>query len=103
MGLVVVAAAERQIRPLYRRLADPAKSTEGLTIEIWFSLRIRISPPQAMDRCDSQMEAANPGDRFGSHAEIFVELRDQMTPAASEFLRQPRQIDIGGRLLEYPP
>jgi hypothetical protein len=32
-----------------------------------------------------------------------VELRDQMSPAASEFLRKPRQIDMIWRLLEYPP
>ncbi len=56
-----------------------------------------------MDRCDSQMEAADPGDRLWSHAEICVELRDQMAPAASEFLGQPRQIDMIRRLLEYPP
>src|SRR5215475_9103050 len=56
-----------------------------------------------MDGCDSQMEAADPGDHFGSHAEIFVELRDQMAPAASEFLRKPCQIGMIRRLLEYPP
>src|SRR4029453_1144419 len=56
-----------------------------------------------MDRRDSQMEAADPGDHFGSHAEIFMELHDQMAPAASEFLRKPRQIDMIRRLLEYPP
>jgi hypothetical protein len=56
-----------------------------------------------MDRCDSRMEAADPGDRFWSHAEIFVELRDQIAPAASEFLRKPCQIDLIRRLLEYPP
>src|SRR5215471_3594069 len=56
-----------------------------------------------MDRRDSQMEAANPGHHFGSHAEVFVELRDQMAPAASEFLRKPCQIDIIWRLPEYPP
>src|ERR1700722_2627194 len=56
-----------------------------------------------MDRCDRHMEAADPGDHLGSHAEIFVELRDQMTPAASELLREPCQIDMIRRLLEYPP
>ena len=56
-----------------------------------------------MDRCESQMETADPRDHFGSHAEIFVELRDQMAPAASEFLWKPRQIDVIGRLLEYSP
>src|SRR5579863_731057 len=56
-----------------------------------------------MDRCDSQMEAANPCDPFWSHAAIFVELRDQMATAASEVLRKPCQIDIIWRLLEYPP
>src|SRR5580765_4543449 len=56
-----------------------------------------------MDRSDSQMEAADPGNHFGSHAEICVELRDQMAPAASEVLRKPCQIDMIWRLLEYPP
>jgi hypothetical protein len=56
-----------------------------------------------MGRCDSQMEAADPGNHFGSHAEIFVELRDQMAPAASEFLRKPCQIDMIWSLLQYPP
>jgi hypothetical protein len=59
--------------------------------------------PYAIDRCDSQMEATDPGDRLGSHAEIFVELRDQMSPAASQFLRKPCQIDVIRGLLEYPP
>jgi hypothetical protein len=43
-----------------------------------------------MEPGDSQVEAADPGDRFRSHPEISVELRDQMAPAASEFLRKPR-------------
>jgi hypothetical protein len=79
VGLVVVAAAERQIRPPHRRFCGGANTAVRRTIEIRFSLRIRqrVAPPQAMDRCDSQMEAADPGDHFWSHAEIFVELRDQ--------------------------
>ena len=56
-----------------------------------------------MDRGDSLMEAADPGDRFWGHAEIGVELRDQMAPAASEFLRKPRPIDIIWSLPKYPP
>src|SRR5579862_7237490 len=56
-----------------------------------------------MDRCNSQMEAADPGDRLGSHAEIFLKLHDEMPPAASEFLREPCQIDMIRRLLEHPP
>jgi hypothetical protein len=56
-----------------------------------------------MDRGDGHMEAADPGDHFGSHTEIFVELRDQMVPATSEFLRKACQIDLIRRLLEYPP
>jgi hypothetical protein len=47
-----------------------------------------------MDRRESQMEAADPRNDFGSHAEIFVELRDQMAPIASEVLRKPSQIDM---------
>ena len=49
------------------------------------------------------MEAADPGNHFGSHAEIFLELRNQMAPATSEFLRKPCQIDMIRRILEYPP
>ena len=56
-----------------------------------------------MDRCEGQVEAAEPGDHFGSHAEIFVELCDEMPPAASEFHRKTRQIDMIRRILEYPP
>jgi hypothetical protein len=41
MGLVVVAAVERQIRPLHRRLCGGANALVRLTIEIRFSLRIR--------------------------------------------------------------
>ena len=41
MGLVVVAAVERQIRPPHRRLGGGANSAVRLTIEIRFSLRIR--------------------------------------------------------------
>lgn len=41
MGLVVVTAAERQIRPPYRRLSGGAHSPGRLTIEVRFSLRIR--------------------------------------------------------------
>ena len=105
VGLVVVAAPERQIRPPHRRFCVGATTAVRQTIEIRFSLRIRqrVAPPQVMDRCDSQMEAADPDDHFGSHAEILVELRDQMAPAASEFIREPCQIDMIRRLLEYPP
>lgn len=41
MGLVVVAAGERKIRPPDRRLVGGANSPDCLTIEIRFSLRIR--------------------------------------------------------------
>ena len=41
MGLVVVAAAERQIRPPHRPLRGGANTVVRLTIEIRFSLRIR--------------------------------------------------------------
>src|SRR5215469_11015032 len=56
-----------------------------------------------MNRCDSQMEAPDPGDRFRRHAEIGVELRDQMAPAAPEFRGKPRQIEMIRGLPEYPP
>src|ERR1700677_1190774 len=56
-----------------------------------------------MDRCDRHMESTDSGDHLGSHAEIFVELRDQVAPAASEVLRKPCQIDMIRKLLEYPP
>ena len=41
MGLVVVAAAERQIRPSYRRLGGGANSAGRQTVEIRFSVRVR--------------------------------------------------------------
>ena len=41
MGLVVVAAVERQIRPPYRRLCGGANTVVRFTIEIRFSLHIR--------------------------------------------------------------
>src|SRR5262245_34781651 len=40
MGLVVVAAVERQIRPRHRHLCGGANTIVHLTIEIRFSLRI---------------------------------------------------------------
>ncbi len=50
-----------------------------------------------MDRGEGQMEGANPGDHFGSHAERLMERHDEMAPAPSEFLRKPYRLNVTPR------
>ena len=92
------------MRPPDRVPGDPAIGAASRAIEIWSSFRVRrISSRLAVNRCDGCMEPANPDNRLGSHAEVQVELRDQMPSAAAEFLGKPCQI-YGARIfLEHPP
>src|SRR5580658_2686372 len=98
MRLIVVSAVERQLRPSHSPVADvsgPRKIEVGPAIRV-----VSHIPTDPIHYADSAIEAQDSGNRLRRQPHLFAELRDQVTPAASQFGGEQSEVSLTVSLIE---